>query len=66
MSAITTKLPRVAGGHEQADESVRDVRNGAPIADRPVAVKGNQVPPEVTRPRYLEPSSFDTLWRART
>ena len=69
MSAITEKLLRIAGGHEQASGSVLDVCDRAPIAgsDRPVVVKGNRcVPPKVTRPRYLEPSSFDTLWRART
>ena len=69
MSAITEKLPRIAGGHEQASGSVLDVCDRAPIAgsDRPVVVKGNHcAPPEVTRSRYLELSSFDTFGRART
>ena len=69
MSANTGKLRRIVGGHQQAGGRVLGLGNGVPIADsdRPVVVKGNRcVPPKVTRPRYLEPSSFDTLSRART
>ena len=68
MSAITSKLRRIVGGHEQAAGRVLDVRNGAPIAEstRPVTVKGNDpLPPEVTRSRYVEPKPFGTLRRAR-
>ena len=68
MSAITAKLRRIVGGHEQAAGRVLDVRNGAPIAEsnRPVTVNSSdRVPPEVTRSRYLERSRVDTLRRAR-
>jgi hypothetical protein len=69
MSAITAKLRRIVGGHEQAAGRVLDVWNGTPIAEsnRPVMVRGNDcMPPEVTRSRYVEPPNLDPLRRARS
>jgi hypothetical protein len=69
MSANTGKLRRIVGGHQQAGGRVLGLWNGTPISDRegPVAVNGHhRVPPEVTRHRYLKPSGFDMLGRART
>jgi hypothetical protein len=68
MSAITAKLRRIVGGHGRAGGRILDIWSGTRTAEsnRPVVVKGNHcAPAHVTQSRYLEPSSFDTLRRAR-
>ena len=69
MSASTGKLRRIVGGHQQAGGRVLGPWNGVPIAESegPVVVNGHhRVRPEITQYRYLKPSGFDMLGRART
>jgi len=69
MSANTGKLRRIVGGRQQPGGRVLGLWNCTPIAESegPVVVnRHHRVRPEVTRHRYLKPSGFDMLGRART
>ena len=69
MSANTGKLRRILGGRQQAGRRVLGLWIGVPIAESegPVVVNGHhRVRPEITQYRYLKPSGFDMLGRART
>ena len=68
MSANTGKLRRILGGRQQAGRRVLGLWIGVPIAESegPVVVNGHhRVRPEITQYRYLKPSGFDMLGRAR-